>query len=538
MTDERKAEMRYYRELAITLEKHQNLRKKKRLSIDSGVIISNSDRSIDRKAAEIDQIDLTDINDSPTAKSDVFIDMNEESPSTKSEIIIYMNESSFTDDSLMEHSFHSKKRRDSYTLETPSPIMLEYIKANEKYDELLIDMMDSSDSSTVVNEEIPISVPVEEPSPNEITGQIEQLTVQDLEKRSEPESSSKTWNINECNFGCNDIKQFITNAKRMKAFSLPSTSHTSPVFPPKMSTSSCCLKTELNHLVKDKSGASSSESNDALENCEIRKREAGSEMNEDHIYINDSFSKYADLLDLSNSANMSIESEMYGRESSYSDCSSVSLSKFLVDMRLSDSQESTTLGNYLHMKEQLELKHRNELMKLLREQEKEHNLLDQLVRISNTSSPKSNYAYSKDVVLKKYSAGNSPSPSIFSKYSPESGAGENGTQRFGKTLSCRRRICDDDLKTLKQIDSYGVVVGTNLANNEGIQDFEARVRAATKINAAVRGYFVRRLFKTNRVQRLLQTINDCLITAISLQKESDLKPAELSLQSRVLQQVR
>ncbi|KAH8338036.1 hypothetical protein KR059_003454 [Drosophila kikkawai] len=72
---------------------------------------------------------------------------------------------------------------------------------------------------------------------------------------------------------------------------------------------------------------------------------------------------------------------------------------------------------------------------------------------------------------------------------------------------------------------------------------EQREWAATRINAAVRGYLLRRLFKTEQVQRIVQTIRDTLIFVLNLHLETrgkDLEaeePGNLRLKARLLQQL-
>ncbi|KAH8289815.1 hypothetical protein KR054_011454 [Drosophila jambulina] len=67
--------------------------------------------------------------------------------------------------------------------------------------------------------------------------------------------------------------------------------------------------------------------------------------------------------------------------------------------------------------------------------------------------------------------------------------------------------------------------------------------AATRINAAVRGFLLRRLFKTEQVQRIVQTIRDTLIFVLNLHLETRGKdvaaeePGNLRLKARLLQQL-
>lgn len=67
--------------------------------------------------------------------------------------------------------------------------------------------------------------------------------------------------------------------------------------------------------------------------------------------------------------------------------------------------------------------------------------------------------------------------------------------------------------------------------------------AATTINAYARGFLVRRLFKTEQIQRIVQTIHDTLIFVLNLHLETCENPNEannptnIKLKARLLQQV-
>ncbi|XP_018787344.1 PREDICTED: uncharacterized protein LOC108968045 isoform X1 [Bactrocera latifrons] len=72
---------------------------------------------------------------------------------------------------------------------------------------------------------------------------------------------------------------------------------------------------------------------------------------------------------------------------------------------------------------------------------------------------------------------------------------------------------------------------------------ERRASAATKINAYVRGYLVRRLFQTEQVQRVVQTIKDTLIFVLNLHMETSEDPMEacapdtIKFKARLLKQL-
>lgn len=61
--------------------------------------------------------------------------------------------------------------------------------------------------------------------------------------------------------------------------------------------------------------------------------------------------------------------------------------------------------------------------------------------------------------------------------------------------------------------------------------------AASKIGAAAKGYLVRRLMKTEKVQGLIQTLKDALICAMELHMTEDIQPADVELHRRLIQQV-
>nr|XP_044249188.1 uncharacterized protein LOC108058860 isoform X2 [Drosophila takahashii] len=82
-----------------------------------------------------------------------------------------------------------------------------------------------------------------------------------------------------------------------------------------------------------------------------------------------------------------------------------------------------------------------------------------------------------------------------------------------------------------------------LSNKHCNLEQEERQWAATRINAAVRGFLIRRLFATEQVQRVVQTIRDTLIFVLNLHLEtcgSGLdaeEPTNLRLKARLLQQL-
>ncbi|EDV99612.1 uncharacterized protein LOC6565038 isoform X2 [Drosophila grimshawi] len=74
-------------------------------------------------------------------------------------------------------------------------------------------------------------------------------------------------------------------------------------------------------------------------------------------------------------------------------------------------------------------------------------------------------------------------------------------------------------------------------------EMQRRHEAATLLNAATRGFLVRRLFRTEQVQRIVQTIRDTLIFVLNLHLETygssleQEEPANIRLKARLLQQL-
>lgn len=70
--------------------------------------------------------------------------------------------------------------------------------------------------------------------------------------------------------------------------------------------------------------------------------------------------------------------------------------------------------------------------------------------------------------------------------------------------------------------------------------FVFKEKAATIIGAHVKGYLVRRLMSTERVQGLIQTIKDALICAMELHKENteNINESDVELHRRLIQQVK
>lgn len=74
----------------------------------------------------------------------------------------------------------------------------------------------------------------------------------------------------------------------------------------------------------------------------------------------------------------------------------------------------------------------------------------------------------------------------------------------------------------------------NLRNSRNTMD---KNKAASIIGAAVRGYLVRRLIRTEKVQSLIETIKDALLCALQLHHTEVIEPADVELHRRLIQQV-
>ncbi|XP_063910731.1 uncharacterized protein LOC135127949 [Zophobas morio] len=72
----------------------------------------------------------------------------------------------------------------------------------------------------------------------------------------------------------------------------------------------------------------------------------------------------------------------------------------------------------------------------------------------------------------------------------------------------------------------------NIKNNNLDQD-----KAANVIQAGVKGYLVRRLIQTERVQSLIETIKDAILCAVQLHNSDVIEEADVELHRRLIQQV-
>ncbi|XP_073830762.1 uncharacterized protein isoform X2 [Musca autumnalis] len=93
------------------------------------------------------------------------------------------------------------------------------------------------------------------------------------------------------------------------------------------------------------------------------------------------------------------------------------------------------------------------------------------------------------------------------------------------------------------VKGYTVASTTTINSKREIHQMNVLHAAATTINAYARGFLVRRLFKTEQIQRIVQTIHDTLIFVLNLHLETCENPSEannptnIKLKARLLQQL-
>ncbi|XP_036347870.1 LOW QUALITY PROTEIN: uncharacterized protein LOC118757247 [Rhagoletis pomonella] len=115
---------------------------------------------------------------------------------------------------------------------------------------------------------------------------------------------------------------------------------------------------------------------------------------------------------------------------------------------------------------------------------------------------------------------------------------------FSRDFSPSASLCSNNIVDAQNVNrSNGTTPGRSgsryKAENSDLSE-EARRRAAavTKINAHVRGYLVRRLFQTEQIQRIVQTIKDTLIFVFSLHMETMYDPVEAKAPDNVILKAR
>uniref|UniRef100_A0A1B6KB14 Centriolar coiled-coil protein of 110 kDa n=1 Tax=Graphocephala atropunctata TaxID=36148 RepID=A0A1B6KB14_9HEMI len=191
-------------------------------------------------------------------------------------------------------------------------------------------------------------------------------------------------------------------------------------------------------------------------------------------------------------------------DDSESVCSSLSLSKFLP----SDSRPSTAEGLSALFSE-LQLQHERQITELLEKQHKEKVLLTKLHSNSETSSSRSTSHISVfDLSLENNF--------------PQTSSEENRS-------SCSRELFPNESLSLPKKEPRNA--------RKYNYDSEKEKAAALKITACVRGYLTRRLLKTEKVQQTIDVIKESLSCAFSLQCETQLRKNDLELHERLAYQL-
>ncbi|KAK9876834.1 hypothetical protein WA026_015070 [Henosepilachna vigintioctopunctata] len=140
---------------------------------------------------------------------------------------------------------------------------------------------------------------------------------------------------------------------------------------------------------------------------------------------------------------------------------------------------------------------------------------------------------------------------------------ESQSLNYDMSTSCSEPMDDFSSRTIKSIDSKREYIPDNEAvyNNmyldtlellnskqnsfdriasltdDRIMRRERENKAASVIGAYAKGYLVRRLMRTARVQTLIQTIQDALLCALELQGLEIIEEADVELHRRLIQQV-
>ncbi|XP_065224556.1 uncharacterized protein LOC135848553 [Planococcus citri] len=496
LDDCRREEMRYYRQLAISLETRF---KSKETSSDTGAtssseslptekeLVSRIDPLIDMKTDDLDGVELEHL-DLDDSDSDASHEPSNSFTFAESNVSNTFDEpsDSFT---LAENTLPStRERSNSYTLETPSPVLLAFIRSlQEKQDEsqdIFTDKRSDTELST------PTAVVVEEAPRTE--------SLKEKTRR-------KLWAVH--------LPSSKPGETLTQSTSLPNSNHVSPSKPIKRSShSDDGLVYQDTYL--------SNEDREYIEKIEQQSTQTDSNTSTDitptkyqaPFNANDSFAKDFNVLDISV---LSRDTDIIGRESTgtFSDCSSVSLGKFMPSV---DNKKSIDCGEaeqeaFIYFQEQLKVKHRQQLAELLQVQQREHDMLkEQFLKLSRASS-----------CVKV-----SPPSTPLAAYSHDT---------YTKKSPNKCTVLDESISTQLPIPNSSSSPKKRSSSSQS--PIHRRHQAASKIQAGVRGYFTRRLFKTSRVVLLVQTIKDCLVTAVSLQNETNLGLSELDLQNRLLQQL-
>ncbi|KAH9644946.1 hypothetical protein HF086_010154 [Spodoptera exigua] len=128
----------------------------------------------------------------------------------------------------------------------------------------------------------------------------------------------------------------------------------------------------------------------------------------------------------------------------------------------------------------------------------------------------------------------------------------NSTNVFGKEVKVAHgpslmtsttnsnRSTDNAIRNMERT-IYNSINSTNKRMSKGTFDIQGtpeQCAAATKIVAVAKGYLVRRLMRTDRVQSTVQTIKDALLCALQLHQDREgIRGADVDLHRRLIQQI-
>ncbi|XP_029711735.1 uncharacterized protein LOC109427424 isoform X1 [Aedes albopictus] len=138
-----------------------------------------------------------------------------------------------------------------------------------------------------------------------------------------------------------------------------------------------------------------------------------------------------------------------------------------------------------------------------------------------------------NVLSRRASAGGEPSVLSSSSRDANGNGPYDDVRNYLETIG--QSLQDDDLKQLSRLDT----------NDRPSYDQQTRIRhqAASLINAYARGYLTRRLFQTGHVQKMVQVIRDTLLFILDLHHERHSarqqvrSPADVQLKRTLLQQL-
>ncbi|KAM8721468.1 hypothetical protein ACLKA7_007359 [Drosophila subpalustris] len=162
--------------------------------------------------------------------------------------------------------------------------------------------------------------------------------------------------------------------------------------------------------------------------------------------------------------------------------------------------------------------------------------------ITNNSSSNNNNNNAKAKIKKPTQRNHSKTPTARKATSPVLSAKKPPTGRaMSKTTTTTMTKSKPQQQSLSKTRRSASPSRQSLPSLE--IETQRRHEAATLLNAVTRGFLVRRLFRTEQVQRIVQTIRDTLIFVLNLHLETygtqldQEEPANIRLKARLLQQL-